>query len=423
MTGSLQKKTMKSGNVYFYIVLNTKPSPKWIPTGLQVKGNKREAVKMLNEVLATYNQKEAGKSSKTDDGKSVQQVGEKKENIMFSDWLKKWLDNRSVDVRSCTSESYEVHSRRVISYFEERKIKLVDVTYADIEGYCNYMLTEGKVDKRTGNCSGYAIRTVRSQKFLISAALDWAVLHDMIPRNPAIGVKVSSKKNRQLARKPVFFNVEEANLYLQFLKEKDDILYDVIYATLVYGLRRSEALGLTVQALDFERKKLCINRTVVKMLNIHDEEDTKTYDSEREYPLTEEMEHFFRAVLAKKRENKFFYGNKFIESDFLFTWEDGHPFSPDYLSKHHKKMVKEFGKPNLTFHNLRHSTACILYEQGWKAKDIQEWLGHADIYTTLNIYTHIDRNHKEKQANSLNGLLEHSSLNLRAKQTNVRKVI
>ncbi len=44
-------------------------------------------------------------------------------------------------------------------------------------------------------------------------------------------------------------------------------------------------------------------------------------------------------------------------------------------------------------------------------------------YTTLNIYTHIDRNHKEKQANSLNGLLEHSSLNLRAKQTNVRKVI
>ena len=66
-----------------------------------------------------------------------------------------------------------------------------------------------------------------------------------------------------------------------------------------------------------------------------------------------------------------------------------------------------FGNSNLTFHNLRHSTACILYEQGWKAKDIQEWLGHADIVTTMNIYTHIDRAHKQRQAESLSGVYEH----------------
>ena len=54
MTGTLQTKTVQSGKTYYYIVLNTKPAPKWISTGLLVKGNKRAATKMLNEVLAKY---------------------------------------------------------------------------------------------------------------------------------------------------------------------------------------------------------------------------------------------------------------------------------------------------------------------------------------------------------------------------------
>lgn len=269
------------------------------------------------------------------------------------------------------------------------------------------MLKEGKVNRYTGERSGYAIRTVRSQKFIITSALNWAVKRGLITNNPALTVTVSRKKNRQLARKPVFFTVKEANDYLTFLKDKNDILYGLIYTTLMFGLRRSEVLGLTVQSVDFARRKLYINRTVVKMLHIHDENATKTFDSEREYPLTDELITFFKEVIDQKRLYKKFFGNNYTDNDFLFTWEDGRPFFPDYVSKHHKKMIAMFGKPNLTFHNLRHSTACILYEQGWKAKDIQEWLGHADIVTTMNIYTHIDRAHKQKQAESLSGVLNH----------------
>ena len=146
--------------------------------------------------------------------------------------------------------------------------------------------------------------------------------------------------------------MKEANDYLAFLKDKNDILYELIYTTLMFGLRRSEVLGLTVQSVDFARKKLYINRTVVKMLHIHDENATKTFDSEREYPLTDELITFFKAVIAKKRMYKKFFGNNYTDNDFLFTWEDGRPFFPDYVSKHHKKMVAMFGKPNLTFHNL-----------------------------------------------------------------------
>ena len=196
------------------------------------------------------------------------------------------------------------------------------------------MLKEGKVNRYTGERSGYAIRTVRSQKFIITSALNWAVKRGLITNNPALTVTVSRKKNRQLARKPVFFTVKEVNDYLTFLKDKNDILYGLIYTTLMFGLRRSEVLGLTVQSVDFARRKLYINRTVVKMLHIHDENATKTFDSEREYPLTDELITFFKEVIDQKRLYKKFFGNNYTDNDFLFTWEDGRPFFPDYVSKH-----------------------------------------------------------------------------------------
>lgn len=412
VTGTLQKKTMKSGKSYYYVVLNIGGKTKWIATGLQVNGNKRLAQRRLQEILQEYAEQSAAAASQQACKNEIPSVegstgDENQADVLFSEWVKEWLISRKIDVRECTGESYETHARVIVEYFNENQIKLSEISYSDIEEYCKYMLKEGKVNRYTGERSGYAIRTVRSQKFIITSALNWAVKRGMIANNPALTVTVSRKKNRQLARKPVFFTVKEANDYLAFLKDKNDILYELIYTTLMFGLRRSEVLGLTVQSVDFARKKLYINRTVVKMLHIHDENATKTFDSEREYPLTDELITFFKAVIAKKRMYKKFFGNNYTDNDFLFTWEDSRPFFPDYVSKHHKKMVAMFGKPNLTFHNLRHSTACILYEQGWKAKDIQEWLGHADIVTTMNIYTHIDRAHKQKQAESLSGVLNH----------------
>ncbi len=60
----------------------------------------------------------------------------------------------------------------------------------------------------------------------------------------------------------------------------------------------------------------------------------------------------------------------------------------------------------IRFHDVRHSTASILYDKGWKLKDIQEWLGHADISTTGNIYTHITKQRKEMIGKDLTGLFK-----------------
>ena len=130
------------------------------------------------------------------------------------------------------------------------------------------------------------------------------------------------------------------------MENKNDEMLDFVTVTAYYGLRRSEVLGLYLgkDSVDLENRRLHITRTVVKMKNLHDEDDTKTYDSYREFPITDEMYEFFQNVVKKKEEARKFYGNTYYESKSLFTWEDGSPFEPDYLVNHFDKLVKEYSE-------------------------------------------------------------------------------
>ena len=86
---------------------------------------------------------------------------------------------------------------------------------------------------------------------------------------------------------------------------------------------------------------------------------TKTPDSNGVFHLTQELEGFFKGVVEKKKKNTEFYGNTYSHNSELFVWEDGHTIAPDYVCHHFKKLVREFGRPDMTFHALRHSTASL----------------------------------------------------------------
>lgn len=148
-----------------------------------------------------------------------------------------------------------------------------------------------------------------------------------------------------------------------------------------------------------------IERTVVTVTTEHRKERTKTPDSNRVYYLTPDMEQFFQNVLKKKKENQLFYGDTYIHNKEIFVLEDGHNFRPDYVYHHFKSLAEKFGRPDMTFHALRHSTASMLFELGWHPKEIQDWLGHADFYTTMNIYTHIQKSLSHTNAERLVGVL------------------
>ena len=79
----------------------------------------------------------------------------------------------------------------------------------------------------------------------------------------------------------------------------------------------------------------------------------------------------------------------------------GKRIRPDFLSQHFPDFLVAHQMKRIRFHDLRHSCASLLYANGVSLKEIQEWLGHSDINTTSNIYTHLDFSSKVSSANAI----------------------
>lgn len=163
----------------------------------------------------------------------------------------------------------------------------------------------------------------------------------------------------------------------------------MIIIALYYGLRRSEILGLRWQSINFEKNTFTIEHTVVRHKTTVYKDSTKTKDSKATYQMLPELRKVLLEVKEQQEVNKVKFGKKYIESDYCFTKKNGKLITPDSLYKSFVKILENNNLPHMRLHDLRHSCASILHEKGWSPKDIQEWLRHARIETTMNIYTHI----------------------------------
>ena len=182
---------------------------------------------------------------------------------------------------------------------------------------------------------------------------------------------------------------------------KNERLYPIIYVTALYGLRRSEVLGLKWDSINFAMQTLTIRHTVARVTKVVEKNKTKNASSFRSFPLTDDAVRLFKILLQQEQYYRNHYGKDYIDNDYVFTWEDGHPYSPDYVSHTFHKLLKKYDLPHIRFHDLRHTCASMLLSEGYGLKDVQEWLGHSDIKMTANIYGHLDIRRKRSIANGL----------------------
>ncbi len=108
------------------------------------------------------------------------------------------------------------------------------------------------------------------------------------------------------------------------------------------------------------------------------------------------------AILQAERQAA---GDRWRENDLVFPSKLGSPWHQRNVLKHYKRFLQQAGLPNVHFHDLRHSCATFLLQQGVSPKVVQEILGHADITLTLNTYSHVTTTMQKEAAAKVDELL------------------
>lgn len=359
----------------YYAVVNLpttdgKRKVKWHNLDLDVKkGNKKEAQHRLNQILEKYN---VGDMYLADTMTHAERERNRLANTKMLDYLDEWLEGHQHDIERETYHQYKRYiDGRIRKFFTPLNLTVKELTGDEINEFYTYLRNAGLAGS---SCQRY--------HGVLHKAFKDAVKRRIIPSNP-VDQANRPKKEQYIAS---FYNAEEVKQLLELVKE--DEIYIPILLAAYYGLRRSEVVGLKWSAIDFSENTLTVRHTVHSTEEgIVVKDRLKTKSSYR----TLTLEPFVRGELLKhcekqeqmKKVMRSAYSKEY--TDYVCVDALGRLYNPDFVTEHFGQLLKKHNLKKIRFHDLRHSCASVLLAQGVAMKQIQEWLGHSDMSTTVNI--------------------------------------
>ena len=327
MTASLRVKNDK----YYVVLTHTtdgKKNQTWVSTGLSVTGNEGKARQIMLDML----------------GEKPEQAAPP--DMLFSDAVRRWLEDVRHRVDEVTYQGYEVQARaHILPYFDDLQIRLCDVDSEALQTYINVKAKFGRSDGH----GGLSAVSLRQHKNVLNQTLKLAQRDGLIQTNPADLVVMPHAAHFTGS----FYTESQMRDLLTAVK--NERLYPIIYVTALYGLRRSEVLGLKWDSINFAMQTLTIRHTVARVTKVVEKNKTKNASSFRSFPLTDDAVRLFKILLQQEQYYRNHFGKDYIDNDYVFTWEDGHPYSPDYVSHTFNKLLKKYDLPHIRFHDLRHT--------------------------------------------------------------------
>ncbi|MFC0271086.1 tyrosine-type recombinase/integrase [Metabacillus herbersteinensis] len=263
---------------------------------------------------------------------------------------------------------------------------------------------DGRDKPLTSRTAQNAYLTIRN---ILKRAVEWKVIKE----NPVESVK--KPKDNSL-------NKDEVNVYDEteveslFELVQNEPFHWRVYTSLALaaGLRRSEVLGLEWSRVDFEKGTIFINQVIVKGKNGPILKGPKSRKSKRLVSLPKYVLKELKEYHLHWKKEKMKMGEDWIENnhEWLFCKEDGTHFYPTTPTTWWGRFTKRTGVRYIRLHDLRHTSATLLINQGVHAKIISERLGHADIRVTMDTYGHALQKADQEAANKLDDLFSKKQL-------------
>lgn len=269
----------------------------------------------------------------------------------------------TMGAKPTTIRGYRVCEKRINSLCKTRK--------AD-------SLTTYHIEKMVAQMRNNSLtpKTIKNTISLLSAAYKHAIKDGLLTSNPCENVALPKAQKNEIKT----LSLEEMHIFEENLLEEPIGFRIACNLALMCGLRRSEILGLRMEDISFNFGLISVKTTRHDVDGVESVQDTKTVRSKRTIAvpekLLEEMEIFANA------------NRKFANTNFYLVNEFGEPMRPQYLTSHLQRHCDKYGY-KVTLHGLRHTHATFLNANGVDMAQISAQLGHSNISTTANIYTHV----------------------------------
>jgi len=325
----------------------------------------------------------------------------------FGEWAARWLKVKTPEVSHSQYGGYRARINYINEFLKDAPIS--KVKSIDLQEIINAL---SEHNPNTGKPGSKLLLEITKSTFFQVFAL--AIDNRVLDYNPATAIKLP--KSAPASKRRALTDSEQ-----QWILNTDHRAKRAAMIMMFAGLRRGELIPLTWNDIDFEEKTISVNKSAERISNkFFVKEGAKTAAGIRTVDIPEALVEYLQ---SEKRDGIFVCGKidggMHTDASWKRMWEsylleinfkhgDFSPFQNKPKSKFDPGGVP-FVIPHITPHWLRHTFATLLYFAGVDILSAKELLGHADIKMTLEIYTHLDKQHKRKSISKLDDYLNYAS--------------
>ncbi|HKT56944.1 MAG TPA: site-specific integrase [Microbacterium sp.] len=312
-------------------------------------------------------------------------------------------------VRSTTLAGYRKHYRVHVESSSIGRTPLADITKDQLNRYYRQLERDGRKDRgHVGEPLGAA--TIRHIHVLVSQILQHALEDGLVRLNAA---KRASPPTKLEAAPPEMttWSAEDARLFLDWSESSGDYLWLAWLTLLGTGMRRGELLGLRWKDVDLDNNVITIARAMSYVKEAGKKPVIDFHATKSGRVRNVDIDARLADALRAKREMLRAVAPEFARGEqLIFCNRYGRPHNPTQFSRQWRERVSKAVEAHpdldaLHLHELRHTHATLLLRAGVHPKIVSERLGHADIQTTLNTYSHAVRTLQRGAADLVGELL------------------